>query len=92
MAISTRMSGWSGSSLAKAGQSAALAAFSVAVIRMVPEGFSRSSLKPASAPSMSSSAGPSVRSSRSPASVGARLRVVRVSSRSPRRSSSPRTG
>ena len=59
-------------------------------MRMVPAGLSRSSLSAASSASISSSRGPSVRSRRSPASVGATLRVVRVSSRRPSRSSSPR--
>ena len=59
-------------------------------MRMVPAGFSRSSLSAASSASISSNRGPTVASRRSPASVGATLRVVRVSSRSPSRSSSPR--
>ena len=66
------------------------AACSVAVIRIVPAGFSRSSLSAASSASISSKRGPRVRSSLSPASVGATLRVVRVRSRSPSRASSPR--
>ena len=88
--ISTLMSGYSRSSGASFGTRRLSAAFSVAVMRMVPAGFSRSSLSAASSPSISSKRGPTVRSSRSPASVGATLRVVRVRSRSPSRSSSPR--
>jgi putative heme iron utilization protein len=41
--------------------------------------------------SIASKRGPSVRSNRSPASVGETLRVVRVSSRTPKRASSCRT-
>jgi hypothetical protein len=67
------------------------AACSPAVMRIVPAGLSRSSLSAANSASISSNRGPMVRSSRSPASVGATLRVVRVSSRKPSRSSSPRT-
>ena len=52
-------------------------------MRMVPAGLSRSSLSAASSASISSSRGPIVRRRRSPASVGATLRVVRVSSRRP---------
>ena len=55
-------------------------------------GFSRSSLSAASSAPILSSAGPSVRSSRSPASVGATLRVVRVSSRTPSRVLQPADG
>ena len=58
-------------------------------MRMVPAGFSRNSPSAASSASMPSKCGPMRASSRSPASVGATLRVVRVSSRTPRRSSSP---
>ncbi len=50
---------------------------------MVPAGLSRSSLSAASSASISSKRGPTLRSRRSPASVGATLRVVRVSSRTP---------
>jgi aryl-alcohol dehydrogenase-like predicted oxidoreductase len=50
------------------------------VIRIVPAGLSRSSLSAASLASISSSAGRRVSISRSPASVGATLRVVRVRS------------
>ncbi len=67
-------------------------ACSCAVMRMVPAGLSRNSLKAASSASISSNARAERRASRrSPASVGATLRVVRVSSRSPSRASSPRT-
>jgi hypothetical protein len=48
------------------------------VIRTRPAGLSRSSVRPASRASMSSNAGRRVSTSRSPASVGATLRVVRV--------------
>ena len=47
-------------------------------------------LKAASSASISSNRGPMLRSKRSPASVGATLRVVRVRSRMPSRSSRPR--
>ena len=60
-------------------------------MRMVPAGFSRMSPSEASSAAMLSSAGRRVRSSRSPASVGATRRVVRVSSRTPSRVSSRRT-
>jgi hypothetical protein len=60
-----------------------LAACSLVVMRIVPPGLSRSSLRLARAVSMSSKFGVSVWNSRSPASVGATLRVVRVSRRSP---------
>jgi len=56
----------------------------------VPAGFSRSSLSAESSESICSNLGPTVRSRRSPASVGATLRVVRVNSRKPSRSSRPR--
>jgi aldo/keto reductase family protein len=61
------------------------AAWSLVVIRIVPAGLSRSSVRAASSASTSSSLGPTVRSKRSPACVAATLRVVRVSSRSPSR-------
>ena len=73
------------------GHRIAQAGCSPAVMRMEPAGFSRSSLSAASSNSISSKRGPTVRSRRSPASVGATLRVVRVSSRSPSRVSRPRT-
>ena len=57
---------------------------------MVPAGRSRSSVSAASLASISSSAGRSVSISRSPASVGATLRVVRVSRRRPSLASSRR--
>ena len=63
---------------------------SVAVIRTVPAGFSRNSRTAETSASISSKRGPMVCSRRSPASVGATLRVVRVSSRTPRRASSSR--
>ena len=60
-------------------------------MRMVPAGFSRSSLERGQLRvDLVEGAGPTVRSRRSPASVGATLRVVRVNSRSPSRASSPR--
>jgi hypothetical protein len=46
----------------------------------VPAGFSRNSVNDAKASSMPSKCGATLRSNRSPASVGATLRVVRVSS------------
>jgi hypothetical protein len=55
-------------------------AFSVAEMRVVPAGFSRSSLSEASSVTISSSLDPALRSRRSPASDGATLRV---NSRSP---------
>ncbi|MEH2180831.1 MAG: hypothetical protein V7K56_17340 [Nostoc sp.] len=58
------------------------------VMRTVPAGLSRSSLKAVSSALMSSKAGRSVLNSRSPASVVETFRVVRASSRIPRRSSS----
>jgi hypothetical protein len=64
------------------------AARSPAVIRKLPAGLSRSSFSAAMAASTSSKRGPSVRSNRPPASVGDTLRVVRVSSGMPSRSSS----
>src|SRR5689334_19099729 len=57
---------------------------------MVPAGFSRSSLIDANSASISSKRGPTVRRRRSPASVGATLRVVRVRRRKPSRASSAR--
>jgi hypothetical protein len=60
-------------------------------MRMVPAGLSRSSASADSSASISSKRGPTVFNSRSPASVQATLRVVRVSSRRPMRASSPRT-
>src|SRR3954452_6913209 len=62
----------------------------MAVMRIVPVGFSPISLTAAISASISSSRGPTVCISRSPASVGETLRVVRVSSRTPRRVSSAR--
>jgi hypothetical protein len=62
----------------------------VAVIRMVPAGLSRSALSAANSASISAKRGPRERSRRSPASVGATLRVVRISSRRPSRASRPR--
>ena len=70
-----------------AGIRIASAAYSVAVIRIVPAGFSRSSLRAPSSTSISSNLGPIVSSSRSPACVGVTLRVVRFSSLTPNRSS-----
>src|SRR5258708_12880811 len=80
------MSGYSRNSFANFGKSKASAAYSVAVTRIVPEGLSRSSPNATSSASISSKRGPRLRSRRSPASVGDTLRVVRVSSRSLRRS------
>ena len=54
-------------------------------------GFVPKSLSEASSAAIVSSAGPSARSSRSPASVGATRRVVRVRSRTPSRVSRRRT-
>jgi len=62
------------------------------VIRIEPAGFSRSSISEAISASICSKAGLSVRSSRWPAYVGATLRVVRASKRSPKRDSSRRMG
>jgi|APLak6261698768_1056241.scaffolds.fasta_scaffold05565_3 hypothetical protein len=58
-------------------------------MRIVPAALPRSSPSAAISASISSKRGPTVSSSLRPASVGATLRVVRVSSRSLRRSSSP---
>ena len=90
MVISTLTSGYFGRSFANFGQRTEWIAWSPAVIRMVPAGFSRSSLSPSSSASISSNRGPTVLSRRSPAAVGATLRVVRVKSRTPRRASSSR--
>jgi hypothetical protein len=60
----------------------------VVVMLIEPAGLSRSSLSAVSSASMPSKCGPMAPSSRSPASDGTTLRVVRVSSRSPSRSSS----
>ena len=57
----------------------------------VPAGLSRISLSKAKLASKLLKAGVSVSSKRSPAVVGATLRVVRVNSRTPRRPSSRRT-
>src|SRR5208282_4957340 len=73
----------------KAGQRIVSAGCSAAVTRMAPAGFSRSSLSAKSSASISSSREPTAPSRRSPAAVGATLRVVRAKSRSPRRASSP---
>ena len=81
------MSGYNGSNLPKAGIRIASAAYSVAVIRIVPAGFSRSSLRAPSSTSISSNLGPIFSSSRSPACVGVTLRVVRFSNLTPSRSS-----
>ena len=62
-------------------------ASSVQVMRTVPAGLSRSSLKASTWASISSKRGPMDRIRRSPASVGATLRVVRDNSLSPRRAS-----
>ena len=53
------------------------------VIRIVPAGLSRSSPSEVSSASMLASVGRNIPKSRSPAAVGATLRVVRVSSRTP---------
>ena len=60
------------------------------VMRTVPAGLSRSSVKASSSASISSKRLPMASNSRSPAGVGETLRVVRVSKRMPRRSSKPR--
>jgi hypothetical protein len=87
---STSMSGCSGSSRASAGHRIVSAACSPALIRIRPAGRSRKAVSAASPASISSKCGPIVASSRSPASVGATLRVVRVSRRRPSRSSKAR--
>jgi hypothetical protein len=79
----------SGQQFANRGHSTALAACSPAVMRIVPDGVSRNALSAVSSVPISSKRGSTVRSNRSPASVGATLRVVRFSSRSPNRVSSP---
>jgi aryl-alcohol dehydrogenase-like predicted oxidoreductase len=66
------------------------AACSPTAKRTVPAGFSRNALSAASAASISSKRGPTLSNRRSPASVGATLRVVRASSRNPRRASRAR--
>src|SRR5215204_2776134 len=90
MTTSTLMSGYSRKSGASFGTRIVSVAFSVAVIRMVPAGFSRSSLMAETSASISSKRGPMLWSRRSPASVGETLRVVRLRSRTPSRSSSSR--
>ena len=75
------MSGYLGSSFAILGQSRDSVECCPAVMRMVPPGLSRSSFRAVSSACMSSNFGPTARRSRSPASVGATLRVVRVSNR-----------
>ena len=60
------------------GQSTVVAACSAEVMRMVPAGLSRSSLIAATSASMSSNRGATLLNRRSPAAVGALLRVVRV--------------
>ena len=77
MTISTLMSGYSRKSGASFGTRIVSVAFSVAVIRIVPAGFSRSSLTAATSASISSKRGPMLWSRRSPACVGETLRVVR---------------
>jgi len=67
-----------------------LAACSEAEIRTLPAGVSRNSLTAASSSSISSKRGAIDWYRRWPASVGDTLRVVRVSSRTPRRASSAR--
>jgi hypothetical protein len=61
-----------------------------AIRRTTPAGLSRSRPTSVRAPSMFSSAGRSRARSRCPASVGATVRVVRASRRTPSRSSRPR--
>jgi hypothetical protein len=62
-------------------------AWSLAVMRTVPTGLPRIALSEPSSDSISSSRGATASSSRAPASVVDTLRVVRVSSRTPRRAS-----
>jgi hypothetical protein len=72
------MSGYSRRSFASFGRRTASVAYSVAVMRIVPEGFSLRSLKAASSPSISSILGPTFRSRRSPAAVAETLPGVGV--------------
>jgi hypothetical protein len=65
-------------------------ACSMAVMRMVPAGLSPSWLTAATSAVMSSSRGATVCIRRSPASVGATLRIVRVNRRTPNRASRSR--
>src|SRR5215216_1789800 len=60
MMISTLMSGYSRNSRASFGTRIVSVAFSVAVIRIVPAGFSRSSLTAATSASISSKRGPNI--------------------------------
>ena len=86
--ISTRISGCASRKPGSAGHSTEVAACLKVVMRTVPAGLSRISLKAVSSALMSSKAGRKVFNSRSPASVALTFRVVRASNRKPRRSSS----
>ena len=73
------------------GQRMVSAAVSLTVMRILPAGRSRCAVTASSRASISSRAGRNDSTRRWPASVGATLRVVRVSRRTPSRSSSRRT-
>ena len=74
-----------------AGNNIVFAACSTVVIRIVPDGRFCRSLRDVRAESMSCNIGPRTDKRCSPASVGTTLRVVRVRSRNPNRSSIRRT-